>query len=127
MRQRVALGRILAYEPDIYLMDEPFGALDAQTKLLMGRELLRIWSSRRKGVVFVTHDIEEAVSLSDRVVVMSGRPGRIKSEYRIPFARPRDPRGVRRLPEFHELVDAIWEDIMGVLSTLAPELPSHAA
>jgi NitT/TauT family transport system ATP-binding protein len=113
MRQRVALGRILAYEPDIYLMDEPFGALDAQTKLLMGRELLRIWSSRRKGVIFVTHDIEEAVSLSDRVVVMTGRPGRMKSEYRIPFARPRDPRAVRRLPEFHALVDAIWEDIMG--------------
>jgi NitT/TauT family transport system ATP-binding protein len=72
MRQRAALGRILAYAPDIYLMDEPFGALDAQTKLLMGQELLNIWARFGKAVVFVTHDIEEAVSLSERVIVMSG-------------------------------------------------------
>jgi NitT/TauT family transport system ATP-binding protein len=112
MRQRVALGRILAYAPDIYLMDEPFGALDAQTKLLMGQELLTIWSRFRKAVIFVTHDIEEAVGLSDRVVVMTGRPGRIKSEYRIDLPRPRDSRNVRRLPGFHQFVDAIWNDIM---------------
>jgi len=112
MRQRAALGRILAYAPDIYLMDEPFGALDAQTKLLMGQELLRIWARFGKAVVFVTHDIEEAVSLSDRVVVMSGRPGTIKSEYRIELPRPRLPREVRKIPNFHRYVDAIWNDIM---------------
>jgi NitT/TauT family transport system ATP-binding protein len=112
MRQRVALGRILAYAPDIYLMDEPFGALDAQTKLLMGQELLNIWSRFRKAIVFVTHDIEEAVSLSDRVLVMTGRPGRIKSEYPIDLPRPRDSRSVRKTPSFHRLVDAIWNDIM---------------
>jgi NitT/TauT family transport system ATP-binding protein len=113
MRQRVALCRILAYAPDIYLMDEPFGALDAQTKVLMGQELLKIWSRYRKGIIFVTHDIEEAVSLSDRVVVMTGRPGRVKSQYRIDLPRPRDARRVRREPRFHELVEAIWNDIMG--------------
>ncbi|ARP79807.1 ABC transporter ATP-binding protein [Bordetella genomosp. 8] len=113
MRQRVALCRILAYAPDIYLMDEPFGALDAQTKVLMGQELLKIWSRYRKGIIFVTHDIEEAVSLSDRVVVMTGRPGRVKSQYRIDLPRPRDARQVRREPRFHEFVEAIWNDIMG--------------
>ncbi len=112
MRQRVALARILAYSPDIFLMDEPFGALDAQTKVLMGQELLNIWSSDKKGVVFVTHDIEEAVSLSDRVVVMTGRPGRIKAQYRIDLERPRAAREVRKNPRFHEYVDAIWNDIM---------------
>jgi NitT/TauT family transport system ATP-binding protein len=80
MRQRVALGRLLAYDPEIMLMDEPFGALDAQTKILMGYELLRIWTDHRKSVVFVTHDIEEAIGLSDRILVMTSRPGRIKSE-----------------------------------------------
>lgn len=116
MRQRVALGRILGYAPDIYLMDEPFGALDAQTKVLMGQELLDIWSRFKKAVVFITHDIEEAVGLSDRVVVMTGRPGRIKSEYRIDIERPRDARQVRKQPRFHEFVDAIWADIMSASS-----------
>ncbi len=112
MRQRVALARILAYAPDIYLMDEPFGALDAQTKVLMGQELLDIWSRYKKGIIFVTHDIEEAVSLSDRVVVMTGRPGRIKAEYRIDLPRPRNARAIRKERKFHEFVDAIWQDIM---------------
>jgi ABC-type Fe3+/spermidine/putrescine transport system ATPase subunit len=71
MRQRVSLARLLAFEPDIYLMDEPFGALDYQTKIIMGRELLRIWEARRRAIVFVTHDIEEAVALADRVIVMN--------------------------------------------------------
>ena len=92
MRQRVALGRLLAYDPEIMLMDEPFGALDAQTKILMGYELLRIWTDYRKSVVFVTHDIEEAIGLSDRILVMTDRPGRIKSEYRVELPRPRDLR-----------------------------------
>ena len=113
MRQRAALGRLLAYAPDIYLMDEPFGALDAQTKLQMGAELLRIWSSDRKSVIFVTHDIEEAVSLADRVIVMSGRPGTIKSDYAIDLERPRDLLAVRRDPKFYGYVERIWADILG--------------
>jgi NitT/TauT family transport system ATP-binding protein len=111
MRQRTALGRLLAYAPEIYLMDEPFGALDALTKIAMGRELLRIWGEQKRPVLFVTHDIEEAVSLSDRVVVMSWRPGTIKANYEVALERPRDPRKVRMLPEFHALVDKIWSDI----------------
>ncbi|MDB5572837.1 MAG: uncharacterized protein JWN93_4020 [Hyphomicrobiales bacterium] len=111
MRQRVALGRLLAYAPALYLMDEPFGALDAMTKMAMGRELLRIWSLEHKSVIFVTHDIEEAVGLSDRVIVMSAHPGRIKSDYRIDLPRPRDFREVRLLPRFRDLCETIWRDI----------------
>lgn len=112
MRQRVALGRLLAYEPDVYLMDEPFGALDAQTKIQMGYELMRIWGDDRKGVIFVTHDIEEAVSLADRVIVLTGRPGRIKSQYTVDISRPRDLRAVRRLREFRSIVESIWDDVL---------------
>ncbi len=112
MRQRVALGRLLAYDPDVMLMDEPFGALDAQTKILLGYELMRIWTTHRKSVVFVTHDIEEAIGLSDRIIVMSARPGRIKSEYHVNLPRPRDLRGVRKMPEFHQLSEKIWNDIV---------------
>jgi NitT/TauT family transport system ATP-binding protein len=113
MRQRVALGRLLAYKPDLYLMDEPFGALDAMTKMLMGRELLRIWSQDAKSVIFVTHDIEEAVGLSDRVIVMAGPPGHIKAEHKINLPRPRDYREVRLMPEFRTIVEMIWRDIGG--------------
>jgi NitT/TauT family transport system ATP-binding protein len=129
MRQRVALGRILAYAPDIYLMDEPFGALDAQTKVVMGQELLNIWARFKKSIVFVTHDIEEAVSLSDRVIVMTGRPGHIKAEYRIDLDRPRNAREARKLPRFHHFVDAIWNDIMSekILQEGAPETRSPLA
>ncbi|GHD13862.1 hypothetical protein GCM10016234_18680 [Tianweitania populi] len=111
MRQRVSLGRLLAYEPDIFLMDEPFGALDSQTKMAMGRELLRIWAEDTKTVVFVTHDIEEAVTLSDRVIVMAAKPGRIVLDQSIDLARPRDARQVRKDPVYRELVDHIWQHI----------------
>jgi NitT/TauT family transport system ATP-binding protein len=122
MRQRVSLGRLLAYEPQLYLMDEPFGALDAQTKMAMGRELLRIWSTHRKGVIFVTHDIEEAVYLSNRVLVISGRPGRIQKEFTVDLPHPRDFREIRKLPHFHDLCSAIWDEIAGA----PPPLESHA-
>ncbi len=121
MRQRVALGRLLAYEPNLYLLDEPFGALDAQTKLQMGYELLNVWSGSRKGVIFVTHDIEEAVSLADRVLVMSRNPGAIKAEYQVDLARPRDLRAIRRLPAFHRLVEDIWNDILADDQTDHPD------
>ena len=111
MRQRVSLARLLAYEPDIYLMDEPFGALDYQTKIIMGRELLRIWEAGRRSIVFVTHDIEEAVALADRVIVMSPRPGRIIAEHASTFERPRDPRKLRGDPRFGAMVQQIWAEL----------------
>jgi NitT/TauT family transport system ATP-binding protein len=111
MRQRVALGRLLAYEPEIFLMDEPFGALDAQTKATMGRELLRIWSEHRRSVIFVTHDIEEAVTLSDRVIVLSPRPGRITLDLSIDLPRPRDGKLLRKNRTYLDYVDQVWNEI----------------
>jgi NitT/TauT family transport system ATP-binding protein len=108
MRQRVSLGRMLAYEPAVMLMDEPFGALDFQTKIVMGRELLRIWEAERRSILFVTHDIEEAVALADRVLVFSPRPARIVAEHRIALPRPRDLRALRASPEFTAYTRAIW-------------------
>jgi NitT/TauT family transport system ATP-binding protein len=89
MKQRVAIARSLAYKPDVLLMDEPFAALDAQTREILQGELLRIWEQYRKTIVFITHSLEEAVYLSDRVAVMTQRPGRIKDIIDIPLARPR--------------------------------------
>ena len=102
MQQRVGIARALAIEPEALLMDEPFGALDAQTREDMQDELLRIWSAERKTVLFVTHSIEEAIYLSDRVVIMTPRPGRVLANIPIPFNRPRHDEH-RTLPEFAEL------------------------
>ena len=112
MRQRVALARLLANEPDVLLMDEPLGALDAQTRLILQVELLRIWGETgaragRKTAVFITHDIEEAVFLADRVVVMSAHPGRIRAVLDIDLPRPRDEH-IRAHPRFGQLADEIW-------------------
>ncbi|MGH7266341.1 MAG: ABC transporter ATP-binding protein [Candidatus Rokuibacteriota bacterium] len=90
MKQRVALARVLAFDPKVLLMDEPFGALDAQTREVMQEELTRLWERTGKTIVFVTHDIEEAVYLGDRVVVLTARPARIKEEVPVPLPRPRD-------------------------------------
>jgi NitT/TauT family transport system ATP-binding protein len=106
MRQRVGIARAFVSELPILLMDEPFGSLDAQTKLVLQEELLRIWRDDRKVVVYVTHDIEEAIRLGDRVLVMSGRPGVIREVINVPLARPRDL--THRGPETAELAARIW-------------------
>jgi NitT/TauT family transport system ATP-binding protein len=106
MKQRTAIARTLAFDPNILLMDEPFGALDAQTRALMQTELLSIWQRTPKTVIFVTHDVQEAVYLADRVAVMSARPGRIKAIVDTKFGH-RDP-GILRQKEFVEKVDELW-------------------
>jgi NitT/TauT family transport system ATP-binding protein len=107
MQQRANLARALATDPEVLLMDEPFAALDAQTREFMQVELLKIWSKARKTVLFITHQIDEAVFLADRVVVMGTRPGRLKREFRVPFARPRSL-ALKREPGFLKLNDEIW-------------------
>ena len=108
MKQRVGLARALATEPEVLLMDEPFAALDAQTRDLMQMELLQIWEHTKKTVLFVTHSIEEAAYLSDRVIVMSARPGHTKDILRIDLPRPRDYE-MRLTPEFNEIKLHIWD------------------
>jgi NitT/TauT family transport system ATP-binding protein len=110
MRQRVNLARALAIDPEILLMDEPFAALDAQTREIMQTELLRIWERGQKTVLFVTHQIDEAVFLSDRVLVFARRPGRLQAEVKIPLPRPRNL-AMKRTTEFVALIDRIWRMI----------------
>jgi NitT/TauT family transport system ATP-binding protein len=107
MRQRVNIARALAIDPDVLLMDEPFAALDAQTRETMQRELQAIWERKRKTVVFITHQIDEAIYLADRVLVLGGQPGAVRDDITVPFERPRDLT-IKRSPEFVALVDRIW-------------------
>ena len=108
MKQRVALARVLAFNPTVLLMDEPFGALDAQTRETMQEELTRLWERTGKTIVFVTHDIEEAVYLGDRVVVLSARPGRIREEVKIELPRPRSLE-IKKSAQCHEYRNLIWD------------------
>ena len=108
-RKRVGLAQVLIRDPRILLMDEPFGPLDAQTRQIMGNLLLELWNTDRKAVLFVTHDLEEAIALADRVVIMSAGPSaRIIGDWQVPLARPRDISEVRMEREFHELHREIW-------------------
>lgn len=111
MRQRVSIARALATDPEILLMDEPFANLDEQNRLLLQDELLRLWQENRKTVVFVTHSIDEAIRLADRVLVMSAAPGRIKSEVRVQLPRPREFTSVRQAPEYGALSARLWDDL----------------
>lgn len=111
MKQRVALARALAVNADVLLMDEPFAALDAQTRTLMQEELLRLWAHERKTVVYITHALDEAVLLGDRVVVLTARPGRIKAIYPVDLPRPRNV-AMRGLPVFTSLTERIWADLV---------------
>jgi ABC-type nitrate/sulfonate/bicarbonate transport system ATPase subunit len=109
MQKRAAIARTLAYDPEVLLMDEPFGPLDAITRLTLQDELLRLWSSRRKTIVFVTHDLTEAISLADRVVIMTSRPGRIRAVLPVGLERPRDVFHIAEAPGFAEVHRELWD------------------
>jgi len=109
MKQRVSLARAFANDPEVLLMDEPFGALDEQNKLLLQEELLRIWSEDRKTVAFITHSVDEAIVLADRIMVMTAHPGQTKAFIKVPFARPRDVYEIRAHPTYGQLMYSIWE------------------
>jgi NitT/TauT family transport system ATP-binding protein len=126
MQQRVGLARALAIEPDILLMDEPFGSLDAQTRLLLQAELLRLWALDRKTVVFVTHDVEEALFLADRVVVISPRPGTVVASVQVPFPRPRID-SLRADPVFAGLREELWERLKAGLVAPSAEIEAEPA
>ena len=112
MRKRVALAQNWIVDPRILLMDEPFGALDVQTRQIMENELLDLWQESRQTVLFITHDLEEAIALADRVVVISAGPAaRIKGDYEVPLARPRDVAEIRLNSEFMQLYKRIWSDL----------------
>jgi NitT/TauT family transport system ATP-binding protein len=111
MRKRLALAQTLINEPRILLMDEPFSALDVQTRALMEDELLALWSSLSASVVFITHDLEEAIALADRVLVLTAGPGTLKGAYKIDLPRPRTVSEVRFDPRFMELYQEIWQDL----------------
>ena len=111
MRQRCALARTFCLDSPVMLMDEPFGALDAQTKLQLEDLLLRLWSEHRRTVVFITHDLAEAVALSDRVVVMSARPGRIIADMRIDLERPRSVRALQKDRHFLDIYAEVWSKL----------------
>lgn len=111
MKQRVALARALANNPEVLLMDEPFGALDAQTSAVLQGELLRIWEQEKKTVVYVTHSIEEAILLGDRVALMSARPGRVKAVHTVNLPRPRTLKA-RTTRAFYQLAQQLWEELI---------------
>jgi len=123
MAKRVEIVRMLAIDPEVLLMDEPFGALDAQTKIHMQNVLLNLLQNLRKTVIFITHDLEEAVVLSDRVITLSARPGRIKRQHRIELDRPRDSRFARLDPRFAAFLRPVLEDIENIQH--APDASAH--
>jgi NitT/TauT family transport system ATP-binding protein len=111
MRKRAGIVRTLIYDSDVVLMDEPFGPLDAQTRVILQAELLRLWERSRPTVLFVTHDLVEAIALSDRILVFTSGPGTIKRDYKVDLPRPRDPFHIHETPGFDELYDSLWTDI----------------
>jgi NitT/TauT family transport system ATP-binding protein len=113
MKQRVSIARAFANDPEILLMDEPFSALDEQNRTLLHEELLRIWDETKKTVIFITHSVDEAVSLGDRILIMTAQPGRAKALIDVPFERPRHVLELRADPRYGELVFAIWSQLRG--------------
>jgi NitT/TauT family transport system ATP-binding protein len=111
MRQRVSIARAFATDPDILLMDEPFSALDEQNKVLLQEELLRIWEETKKTVMFITHSVDEAVTLGDRIMVMTAQPGKVKMFVNVPLRRPRNILELQKAPEYGELIHHIWSSL----------------
>ena len=111
MKKRVVMIRLLAADTEVFFMDEPFGALDVFTREMLQDEILRLWRNTRKTILFVTHDLAEAITLADRVVLMTARPSTLKNEYKIPLPRPRSALETRFDPEFVELQKTIWNDL----------------
>ena len=116
MRQRVSIARAFANDPEILFMDEPFASLDEQNRIILQQELLQIWESNRKTVVFITHSIDEAIFLSDKVMLMSNHPGKIKSIYSVDIPRPRVMSEMRKLPYFSDLFLKIWSELKDEVS-----------
>jgi ABC-type nitrate/sulfonate/bicarbonate transport system ATPase subunit len=117
MQKRVSIARTFIYEPDVILLDEPFGALDAQTRMMLHHQLLQLWHKRRMTMLFITHDLVEAITLSDEVVVMSKRPGRVKECYRVPLPRPRNVFEIYLEPGFDDAYGALWKHFKAELAT----------
>lgn len=111
MRQRVNIIRTLAYRPDVILMDEPFGSLDAQTRIRLQSQLLRLWDAERPTILFITHDLTEAIALADRVVLMSRRPGQVRAVHRVDLERPRDLHRIIMHPGFTALYEELWKTL----------------
>jgi NitT/TauT family transport system ATP-binding protein len=111
MRQRANIIRTLIYDPELILMDEPFGPLDAQTRIVLQDQLLQLWSASKKTIIFITHDLIEAITLADRVVLMSSRPGRIKFIENVAIPRPRDVFQIHESPEFRSAYERLWHEL----------------
>ena len=111
MRQRANIIRTLIYDPELILMDEPFGPLDAQTRIVLQEQLLSLWSTTKKTIIFITHDLVEAIALADRVVVMTSRPGRVKQIARVPIPRPRDVYRIHESQEFRNTHESLWKEL----------------
>jgi NitT/TauT family transport system ATP-binding protein len=122
MRKRAALIRTLIYQPDVVLMDEPFGPLDAQTRVIMQDELLKLWEGSGKTILFVTHDLVEAIALADEIVMFSRAPGTIKRRYAVPLPRPRDVFRIHAHPAFSAFYDQVWSDLKEEIVEIALEV-----
>jgi NitT/TauT family transport system ATP-binding protein len=126
MRQRVSLARTLVSEPEFILMDEPFGALDAQTKILIQDVFIKYWEQHRRGVLFITHDISEAIALSDRVIVMTARPGRVLADHKIDLPRPRRIEDLRTDVRFAAYYNLLWSQLRDETKSASQNISSQA-
>jgi NitT/TauT family transport system ATP-binding protein len=127
MRQRTAVARTLSADPDILLMDEPFSALDAQTRLLLQGQFTTLWERIRPTVIFVTHDLGEAIALADRLIVMTSRPGKVKADLKVTLGRPRHVVDLQGNKDYHDLYQQVWNVFQTEVTAQAPPTGSSAA